>query len=136
MRSCLLSSMHCSLVMVSSTRGGRPSAWEAAGGGTAQRGVTSRQQRSDHHSGHERRVFRLHWMDERGSALAVARPRRSPDMALLGVLSWTASAAPPDWKLSHLMTRSSSCSCFSHTGEVSRSLPHLTVLESISTHEE
>lgn len=32
MRSCLLSSMHCSLVMVSSTLGGRPSTCEAAGG--------------------------------------------------------------------------------------------------------
>lgn len=52
-------------------------------------------------------------------------------MALLGVLSWTASAEAPVWQLSHLMMRRSSCSCFSQDGEASRSL-HRTELESIS----
>lgn len=49
-------------------------------------------------------------------------------MALLGVLSWTASAEAP---VSHLMMRRSSCSCFSQDGEARRSL-HLAELESIS----
>lgn len=104
MRSCLLSSMHCSLVMVSSTLGGRPSPCEAAGHKHVTTGPLQRR----------------------------AGPRRlSPDAALLGVSSCTAS----EWKFSHLMMRSSSCSCFSHDGEHRRSLV-LTELESISTHGE